>query len=241
MSARILATAMTTAVLAACGTDDGTAYGGPDQVVDTIGDTIVARTLSGSVWGVDATLVPEVSIGELEGPEEYLFGNVYAIAVDDNRHVYVLDSQAENVRVFDADGIHLRTLGGRGEGPGELQGAGVGRRLVGRPRPRAGGGGVSHRGLRARWPPPRAMGVQLRRHHLSAETDGGRPERPHPRDGGGEFAESVLLRAGCAAGPRRLPPGNPRPSRRRLRAPVRHRAVRASHRGARNGPRSPCP
>ena len=123
MSARILAAAITTAVLAACGTDDGTSYGGPDQLVDTIGDTIVARTLSGSVWGGDATLVPEVSIGELEGPEEYLFGNVYAIAVDDSRQVYVLDSQAEHVRVFDAEGTHLRTLGGRGEGPGELQGA----------------------------------------------------------------------------------------------------------------------
>jgi len=112
---------MAAAALITCGTDDGTSSGGPrDQVVDTIGDTIVVRTLSGSVWDMDATLVSEVSIGELDGPEETLFGNVYAIAVDDNRQVYVLDAQAEHVRVFNAEGAYLRTLGGRGKGPGEL-------------------------------------------------------------------------------------------------------------------------
>ena len=89
-------------------------------MVDTIGDTTLVRTLAGSVWGAEATLVPEISIGELEGPEEYLFGSIYAIAVDGERQVYVLDAQAQQVRVFDPEGNHLRTLGGRGEGPGEL-------------------------------------------------------------------------------------------------------------------------
>ena len=94
-----------------------------DPVVETetIGDTSVVRTVSGSVWGGDASLVPEASIGELDGPEEYLFGSVRSIAVDDNHNVYVLDGQARHVRVYDSDGTYLKTLGREGEGPGEFK------------------------------------------------------------------------------------------------------------------------
>ena len=88
---------------------------------ETIGDTTVVRTVSGSVWGGDATLVPEVSIGELDGAEEYLFGSVSAIAVDDDHNVYVLDGQARHVRVYDSDGTYVKTLGRDGEGPGEFK------------------------------------------------------------------------------------------------------------------------
>ena len=97
--------------------------GATDTVVETetIGDTTVVGTVSGSVWGGDATLVPEVSIGELDGPEEYLFGSVSAIAVDDDHNVYVLDGQARHVRVFDSDGTYVNTLGRDGEGPGEFK------------------------------------------------------------------------------------------------------------------------
>ena len=106
--------------LASCGTGEAPSGPAPAVVVETIGDTTVVRTLSGSVWGADATLVPEVSIGELDGPEEFLFGSIQSIAVDDDRNVYVFDQQAHNVRVFDAAGSYIETLGGRGEGPGEF-------------------------------------------------------------------------------------------------------------------------
>ena len=93
---------------------------GPHVVVETIGDTTIVRTLSGSVWGAEASLVPEVSIGDLEGPDEYLFGRVGSLAVDEARNVYVFDQQSQEVRVFDAAGGHVETLGRRGEGPGEF-------------------------------------------------------------------------------------------------------------------------
>lgn len=73
--------------------------------------------MSGSVWGTEATLVPEISVGELDGAEEYLFGSISSIAVNDNRDLYVLDEQAQHVRVFDSAGVYVETLGGRGEGP----------------------------------------------------------------------------------------------------------------------------
>ena len=114
----LLAAATTMFALAACGPDAAPA--GPDVVVETIGDTTLVRTLSGSVWGAEATLVPESSIGELDGPEEYLFGSVLSIAVDDDWNVYVFDEQAQHVRVYDSAGVYVETLGRRGEGPGEF-------------------------------------------------------------------------------------------------------------------------
>ena len=116
----LLGAATTTLALAACETDAGSSGAGPDTVVETIGDTTVVRTVSGSVWDTEATLVPEVSIGELEGPEEYLFGWIWSIAVDDDHMVYVFDEQAQHVRVFDSGGTYVETLGRRGEGPGEF-------------------------------------------------------------------------------------------------------------------------
>lgn len=109
---------MTLVTFGACSV--GVAPAGPNVEVETIGDTTIVRTLSGSVWGAEARLVPEVSIGELEGPDEYLFGRIGSLAVDEDRNVYVFDTQAFGVRVFDAAGAYIETLGREGEGPGEF-------------------------------------------------------------------------------------------------------------------------
>ncbi|MXX79056.1 MAG: hypothetical protein F4Z33_08930, partial [Gemmatimonadales bacterium] len=108
--------AVLSVAFAACGTGTEVALG-PQVVTDRIGDTVVVRTLSGSVWGGDAALVPELSIGEVEGPDEYLFGRIGSIAVDDDRNVYVFDQQAREVRMFGPEGGYVRTLGGPGQGP----------------------------------------------------------------------------------------------------------------------------
>ncbi|MXW16862.1 MAG: 6-bladed beta-propeller [Gemmatimonadetes bacterium] len=107
-------------ILAACEADTDPSADGPATVTETIGDTTVVRTMSGSVWGAEATLVPEILVGEVGGAEEYLFGSISSIAVNDNRDLYVLDGQAQHVRVFDSAGAYVATLGRRGEGPGEF-------------------------------------------------------------------------------------------------------------------------
>ena len=48
---------------------------------DTIGDTIVVRTVAGSVWGDTARLVERMSIGTADGTEEEMLGNMRAIVV----------------------------------------------------------------------------------------------------------------------------------------------------------------
>ncbi len=117
MSPRTAPFAIATAALAACSADANP----PRQATEVAGDTTIVRSYGSGEWGAPATLVPEVSIGELEGPDEYLFGTVGSIAVDDDRTVYILDTQAQEIRVFDSAATYIETLGRRGEGPGELR------------------------------------------------------------------------------------------------------------------------
>lgn len=110
------------AVLAACGSESRSDAGaGWRAALDTIGDTVVVRTLSGSVWGDTAMLVAEVSIGSLEGADEYVIGEPGAIAVGRDGEIYLLDTQVPVMRVYSADGTHLRDIGREGGGPGEYK------------------------------------------------------------------------------------------------------------------------
>lgn len=110
-----------TLALGACG-GDGASPGGNSLTVerDTVGDTVVVRTVSGSRWGPGARLEPEVEIGVLEGDEAYMFGSIAAVAVADDGTIYATDRQARELRVFNADGSHRGTWGRDGGGPGEF-------------------------------------------------------------------------------------------------------------------------
>ena len=92
-----------------------------EAAYDTIGDTTIVHTISGSVWGDTAVLVPEVSIGMLEGPEEYTFGQVYSLALGEDGTIFVVDRQVPALRVYEADGTYRTTFGRAGGGPGEYE------------------------------------------------------------------------------------------------------------------------
>jgi hypothetical protein len=63
----------------------------------------------------------DLSIGQLEGAAEYAFGRVSGITEGATGEIYVSDAQANAIRVFDANGVFLRTIGREGQGPGELE------------------------------------------------------------------------------------------------------------------------
>ena len=90
-----------------------------EAVIDTVGDTVTVRTVAGSVWGDTAHLEAKVSIGVVEGADEYLIGNPRSIAVGPDGTVYVLDRQVPSVRAYGPDGLYLRDIGREGRGPGE--------------------------------------------------------------------------------------------------------------------------
>ncbi|MGD2071684.1 MAG: hypothetical protein PVI57_23670, partial [Gemmatimonadota bacterium] len=66
------------------------------------------------------TVRQALSIGSLDGPEAEQFGQIVGVDVDGEGRIYALDNQSSEVRVFDADGRHLRTFGEPGQGPGQL-------------------------------------------------------------------------------------------------------------------------
>jgi len=63
----------------------------------------------------------ELSIGEAEGKEEYMFSQIIDIGVDDDENMYILDFLEAHIKVFNKSGEYLRTVGRRGQGPGEIQ------------------------------------------------------------------------------------------------------------------------
>ncbi len=104
----------------ACGAadPDATAVG-----VDTLpSGAIQVRNPAEGAWeeGAEWRIVEEVRIGsvEAEGPE--LFDQIADLVVDDHGRIHVLDRGAKEIRVFDAEGEHVRTYGRSGAGPGEL-------------------------------------------------------------------------------------------------------------------------
>ncbi len=60
-------------------------------------------------------------IGSLSGEDWEQFGRVRKVAFDGAGQLYVLDGQVLHIHVVDRSGRLRRTLGGRGDGPGEFR------------------------------------------------------------------------------------------------------------------------
>lgn len=115
--------------VAACGGGSAGEWGG--TVTDSAGVAIVSNPAAGvwrgsNGWRVEETL----RIGATDGDPNYQFGAIVGLDVDGDGRIYVLDQQAQNVRVYDANGAYLRSIGRPGNGPGELS-PGAGAVLVG--------------------------------------------------------------------------------------------------------------
>jgi len=122
----------------ACGGGDGGGSGrdggGAEwagTVTDSAGVEIVSNPATG-MWGADDrwTVTEVLRIGSTEGDPDYQFGAISGIAELPDGRIVVLDQQAHEMRIFSAEGQHLRTIGGAGSGPGEL-GPAAGPLLIG--------------------------------------------------------------------------------------------------------------
>lgn len=63
----------------------------------------------------------ELSIGEIEGDENYMFGNSIAFNTDEEGNFYVSDPDNNRILKYDPNGKYLLTIGREGQGPGEFQ------------------------------------------------------------------------------------------------------------------------
>ncbi len=105
--------------LAACGDSEAT----PSpvaEVTDSAGIRIVTNPPGDLVYA-ELAAEPTLSIGRLSGPDELLFGRIATVRRDGAGNVIVADRQALQIRIFDAEGRHLQSLGRDGDGPGEFR------------------------------------------------------------------------------------------------------------------------
>ena len=68
-------------------------------------------------------LLPELVLGEVEGADAEVFASISGLEVDEAGRIYVLDRQANELRIFSPEGVHVRSVGRSGGGPGEYTNA----------------------------------------------------------------------------------------------------------------------
>ena len=88
------------------------------------GVTIVKNPKEG-IWDSkekdEVTIRIEHQIGQLYGPEEFLFVSIVDATVNSKGDLYVADRGLNEIRKFNKDGQYLLTMGRKGQGPGEFQ------------------------------------------------------------------------------------------------------------------------
>lgn len=82
-------------------------------------DTVRVRSTAAPLWGSDVKLSTVWTIGQVDGPDELVFGRVSGFAVDPTGRFYVYDSGDSQIRQYSAAGKFVRNVGRKGQGPGE--------------------------------------------------------------------------------------------------------------------------
>ncbi len=109
-------------LIAGCGSSAEETQGEWEGSVDTLASgRVVVHNPDVPTWLDTIRLRETVRIGSMEGEGPELFGRIAGLELGAEGEVYVLDSQASEIRVFGRDGAFLRAFGGVGEGPGELR------------------------------------------------------------------------------------------------------------------------
>ena len=85
------------------------------------GDVTVVRNPKEPLYKTPVLeLREDLSLGGPEAQGDYAFDEARNFVVDDEGSIYVLDTKSAQVKVFDRSGKYLRTIGRKGQGPGEL-------------------------------------------------------------------------------------------------------------------------
>ena len=108
-----------TCLMAACG---GDANRRVMAEVDTVGGVVLVRNgtalwRKSEAWGV----VEEFKVGSAWGsPDEEPTSGINTVTLGPNGQIFVLEFSTDRVMVFGGNGEFVRSFGGAGEGPGEL-------------------------------------------------------------------------------------------------------------------------
>lgn len=111
--------------ISACSGRGSPARNGWRGTIDTTSSgTVVVDNTGSGMWADSARhLTVRLRIGKARGQGPAVFGDITAVGIGPHGRLYALDGQVQEIRVFSRDGRFVRTIGRRGAGPGELQGA----------------------------------------------------------------------------------------------------------------------
>lgn len=101
--------------------DDASTSAGRSDTGESEHGIVVRNDDRGSLAPDRRWRLEEVSrIGSAGGDGPDVFGSITDLAVDPMDRIWVGDGMARQIRVFTADGEHVRTIGRQGKGPGEF-------------------------------------------------------------------------------------------------------------------------
>ncbi len=113
---------------AACGGRDAQdTYDVRDSAGITIHENLAGQWSEATAWTLSSD--PVLTIGTLDGPEEYQLFRVRAAVRIGTGDIVVANGGTSELRFYDSNGAHLRTVGREGGGPGEFKGMGGAWRL----------------------------------------------------------------------------------------------------------------
>ncbi|MCJ7579585.1 MAG: 6-bladed beta-propeller [Candidatus Aminicenantes bacterium] len=106
-------------IVSSC-SQDKTEWNGTIENKD--GVTIVKNPKESMFQGEIFTLEEDLSIGQIEGTEEYRFGYLWKMLVDEKENIYIINYAGSEmqIKVFDRLGTYIRSIGRMGQGPGEF-------------------------------------------------------------------------------------------------------------------------
>jgi sugar lactone lactonase YvrE len=108
--------------VAACSTE-GAAASRWTGTIDTLpsGEVRIQNT-ERPVWTPESAwrVVEELRIGAVDGNGPDMFGQISEIEIDPAGRIWVLEGQAQEIRIFGPDGTFVKTVGREGGGPGEF-------------------------------------------------------------------------------------------------------------------------
>ncbi len=84
-------------------------------------DVVVISNPKTPAYQMRIVFKEELTIGKVEGDENYMFGGTIYFNTDDEGNFYVSDSDNHRIQKCDPEGKYLLTIGREGQGPGEFR------------------------------------------------------------------------------------------------------------------------
>lgn len=113
-----ISTLILVALLGACGKSDTNRHAVEVTTIDNV--VYVKNNHLPEIGTRKFTLQEELSIGN-NTDDNQIFGRIRKLAIDSQENIYILDNRRNRIQVFDRKAKFLKTIGHKGEGPGEFK------------------------------------------------------------------------------------------------------------------------